>query len=300
MLKRILKKVKKIDFVSNNRINSLFTGNYRSVFYGRGIEFADLRKYELGDDARDIEWNSSNRSGEVMIKQYNETRDNTLFFVFDMSPAMRFHSGKQKKYEMLLETFAILAFEAVRNGDKVGAIWSGGAQQKIFKVKKGKRNVLKILVETITAYERDVNLQKNKTQNINQDFRLLMNLLKHSAVIFWLSGSLPEYLSPEFKKMIKTIKMRYDFIPIIFSDRQEVDLPRLGEVEFLDVYSGQYQTVVITEQVAKLFKAEYQSRKKTFLNFFRKYRMESIFINEPESIFKNLLIFFKKRQRHIV
>ena len=153
MLKDILKKVRKLEVTSKNKINSLFSGNYRSAFKGRGIEFADIRLYDTEDDVRDIDWKTTSKQGEIYIKTYHESRDNTLFFVIDGSPSMQFSSQKELKYEKLLETFALLAFAAVQNGDRVGILFYGNGKGKIFPPKKGGRNVLRILKFCIEQYQ---------------------------------------------------------------------------------------------------------------------------------------------------
>lgn len=300
MLNKVLKKVKNIDLATNNKINSLFVGNYRSIFYGKGIEFADLRKYEIGDDIRDIDWNSTSRNNEVMVKQYHETRDNTLFFIFDMSQSMQFYSGNKKKYETLLETFSILAFAAVRNGDKVGAMFSGSGKMKIFKPKKGKNNVLMILSEAILKYEESEEKEFETKKSVLDDFKKMMNILKHSSTIFWLTGYIPDKIDYEFKKNIKSIKSKNDLIPIIFLDKEEVEISVRGVVEFADSFTGEVSSIFITDEIAEIFEKENLEKKENFLKFFRKHRIESVFMNDTENVFKNLLIFFKKRQRHII
>jgi uncharacterized protein (DUF58 family) len=143
MLTDILKSLRRLELSAQNKITSLFAGNYRSAFRGRGIEFADIRPYDTGDDVRDIDWKTSSKQGEIYVKTYHESRDNTLFFLLDTSSAMRFSSQNIPKYKVQLETFALLAFSAVLNGDRVGAFVFDGETEKIFPPKKGRRNLLK-------------------------------------------------------------------------------------------------------------------------------------------------------------
>lgn len=299
MLKRVLKKVKKLDVSANNRITSLFAGNYRSVFLGRGVEFADLRPYDFGDDVRDIDWKTTSKQGDVFVKKYHESRDNTLFFVFDVSSAMFFSSEKIGKFENALETFAILAFAAVRNGDKVGAMFVDSKKRKIFPPKKGKRNVLKILSAVIETFK------ENETMFIEnhyaEDLRFALKLLKHSSVVFWLSGTLPDLnKNKSLEKVVKMLKHKHDFIPIVFSDREERTLSVRGEMVLQDALTGKTSVVVVNDAMAKEYQRVRQKKKSDFLSFFRKYRMESVFIDESETIFKDLLFFFRKRQKHLI
>ncbi len=299
MLKKILKKVKKIDISANNKINSLFAGNYRSVFLGRGIEFADLRPYEWGDDIRDIDWKTTSKQGEVFIKKYHESRDNTLFFIFDTSLPMFFTSEeKENKIENLLETFAILAFAADKNGDRVGAILPNGKELKIFPPKKGKRNILKILSEAVKVYSKK-NAKAGNGEDINNIFKITSKILKQSSVVFWLTGKIHKiHKNLKLEKSIKAIGRKNDFIPIIFSDKEERELKTRGEYTFQDASTGRVKEIIITDDVANKYKSIYKNKRKNFSQFFRKYRMESIFIDENKKIYKNLLSFFKKRQMH--
>jgi uncharacterized protein (DUF58 family) len=298
-LKRILKKVRTIDLKANNKINSLFIGNYRSVFFGRGIEFADLRPYEFGDDVRSIDWKTTAKHGKPFVKKYHESRNNTLFFVVDASLAMHFSSQDEKKFETLLEVFAILSFVAIKNGDMVGAIFYGNGDAKIFPPKKGKRHVLKMLSCALELYNE--NDKTPQPLELKKSFRLTQKILKHPSVVFWLSGVIPDLgKEQDLTKTLKTISLEHDLIPVVFSDKEERELSVRGEFVFQDSLTGRIRDVVIDEEVAREYSRIYQEKKKSFLHFFRRYRMESIFINNSDTIFPQLLMFFRKRQKHTV
>jgi len=299
MIKDILKKVKKLDVFTKNNINSLFLGNYRSAFKGRGIEFADIRQYDVGDDVRDIDWKTTSKQGEVYVKTYHESRDNTLFFLVDGSPSMQFSSTKKRKYELLLETFALIAFTAVRNGDRVGVLFYDNGAEKIFPPKKGRKNVLKILKFCIEQYneglvsdKKDFKLNEN---TLDKKFYLTLSLLKHSASIFWLTGTVEN--TKDVQKNIKMIKAKHDLIPIVFVDPVEEKWQERGEFTFMDSNTGKIQNIVVTKDVINRYQKIYHNKKRNFEKFFQKNRMETLFISHTERIYQKLFLFFQLRQR---
>ncbi len=290
MLKEILKKVRKLEFSTKNKIDSLFSGNYRSAFRGRGIEFADIRPYDSGDDVRDIDWKTSAKQGEIFVKTYHESRDNTLFFVIDGSASMQFSSRKEKKYESVLETFALLAFTAVQNGDKVGILFYGNGKEKIFPPKKGRKNILKILSFCIEAFQ-NPNFSEEKT-DISKIFKKIFIFLRHSTSIFWFTGEVLNLNTLE-KKSIKILKAKHDFIPIIFTDPLEENFSEIGLFNFQDSFSGEISNIILTPEVLKNYQKIRHVKKQKFSQFFTKIQSQILWIHSKEKIFQKLFLFFR-------
>ena len=291
MLTKILKKVRRLEIFSKNKITSVFSGNYRSAFKGRGIEFADIRPYDSGDDVRDIDWKTTSKQGEMYVKTYHESRDNTLFFVIDGGASLQFSSQPEKKYEMLLETFALLAFAAVQNGDRVGIIFDGTHKQKIFPPKKGRRNVLQILSFLIEEYEHFTFSPNTEIKEKKNVFQTTFSFLKHSSTLFFLTGDIK--LSAKEKKYIKILRKKHDCIPIIFQDPMENNFSEEGEFIFQDSTTGKISSLVITPQVQKNFQKIRAVHRKKLLDFFQKNKMRSLWIDNSQKIFRELLLFFQ-------
>ncbi len=299
MLKDILKKVRYLEISANNKIDSLFAGNYRSAFKGRGVEFADIRPYDTGDDVRDIDWKTTSKQGELFVKTYHESRDNTLFFLIDGSPSLQFSSLPQKKYERLLETFSLLAFSAVKNGDRVGILFYGNGEERIFPPKKGRRNVLKILKFCIEQYKNPAKTKKNKAtrkKEITRVLRKVASFLKHSSTVFWFLGE-PLSLSTAVKKNIKILRLQHDIIPFVFSDPIEDDLDLEGEFSFQDSFSGEIKTIQIDKEVQKNYQKIRTKKKRTFQKFFQKQKSQTVFISAVDVLFKKLYLFFQQKQQ---
>lgn len=295
MLKNILKKLRHVEVSANNKIDSLFAGNYKSAFRGRGVEFADIRAYDTGDDIRDIDWKTTSKQGGLFVKTYHESRDNTLFFLVDGSAIMQFSSVPEMKYERLLEVFSLLAFSAIKNGDRVGILWYDQEKIKIFPPKKGKKNLLQILLFCIEQYLHPSKKIKKRVEK-EKVFQKLFTFLKHSSSIFWLTGEVAE-LSLSEKKYLKMLRYKHDFTPVIFSDPFEESLAEEGNFSFQDPFSEKISFVTLTPEIAIHFKKIQIIQQRKFQDFFQKQRAHPLFITSKENIFKTLFLFFQSRQK---
>src|SRR3972149_7816833 len=147
----ILKKVQRIQIVANRTVNDLMAGQYKSVFRGRGIEFDEVREYQLGDDIRTIDWNVTARTGTPFIKRFCEERELTVLLLVDVSASGIFGSGRQSKMDLIVEVAAMLMFSALKNNDKVGLITFCDNVIDYFPPRKGKSNLLKLIRHLIAA-----------------------------------------------------------------------------------------------------------------------------------------------------
>ena len=294
MLTDILKSVRRLEVVSRNKITSLFAGNYRSAFTGRGIEFADIRPYDMGDDVRDIDWKTTSKQGELFVKTYHETRDNTLFFVVDGTAAMHFSSTKRKKYEQLLETFALLAFSAVMNGDRVGMLFYNEEGETIFPPKKGRKHILQMLLFCITQYQRP--MCRYHPVRLQHVFSKTLLFLKHPTHIFWLQGSVATLSNAE-KKGIKMLAARHDVVPFVFIDPMEEDFSFRGEVRVQDSFSGKISSVVVDAETQKQFRKQRKEKLLRFQEFCKKHHIRPVFFRAHTKAFSTLYRFFQERQK---
>lgn len=293
MLKDLLAQVRRFDVFAKNTIDSIFAGNYRSAFRGRGIEFADIRPYDFDDDVRDIDWRTTSKQGEVYVKTYHESRDNTLFFVVDGGSSMHFSSIEKKKYTALLEAFTLLAFSAVYNGDRVGVLFYSDNQQKIFPPKKGKKHILKIISYCIEAYEQK-NTDKATTFSESNVFRNVQHLLKHSATIFWMMGHLD--LPNGLKKELKLLRTKHDVVPMHFCDPLEENWTQAGTFSLQDTKTKRIASVRITDATMREYRKIRTKRKRNWQNFFKKISATPLMIQTDSKIFQTLYIFFQSRK----
>ena len=145
----ILKKVKRIELRTRNLVNTVFAGEYHSVFKGRGMAFAEVREYQHGDDVRAIDWNVTARMGDPYVKVFDEERELTVMLMVDASASGDFGTVAQMKGEIGAEICALLAFSAIQNNDRVGLIIFTDEVELFIPPKKGKKHVLRVIRELL-------------------------------------------------------------------------------------------------------------------------------------------------------
>ena len=179
--KELLKKVRKIEIKSRSLSDNLFGGEYLSTFKGRGMTFSEVRKYEFGDDIRSIDWNVTARYNEPFIKIFEEERELTVMLLVDVSGSEAFATKNKLKKEIITEIAATLAFSALKNNDKVGAILFSDKVELFIPPNKGKTRILRIIRELIEFTPNSI-----KT-NIDSSLRFLLNVIQKKAIVFLLS-----------------------------------------------------------------------------------------------------------------
>lgn len=171
-----IKTLRPLLFKINKKIGSIFLGNYKSHFKGRGIEFAESRPYVEGDDPKYIHWNLSAKENTLYIKLFEETKELTTYIAVDISDSMYF----KNKFNTVLEIFTILSISSIKNSDKLGLIlYSDNKIFKIYKPKKGKKNLMILLNEIISFDKKNINTYYN--------IDILKKIIKHSTIIFFIS-----------------------------------------------------------------------------------------------------------------
>jgi uncharacterized protein (DUF58 family) len=146
----LLKKVRQVEIKTRGMVNQVFSGEYHSVFKGRGMEFSEVREYSYGDDIRKIDWNVTARANKPFIKIFEEERELTVMLVVDVSRSGQFGTAESTKMEIATEICAVLAFSAIRNNDKVGLIMFSDEVEKFIAPNKGKSHILRIVRELLS------------------------------------------------------------------------------------------------------------------------------------------------------
>src|SRR6186997_2339237 len=141
----VLRQVKLLELRTRGLVNSLFSGEYRSVFKGQGMEFAEVREYMAGDEVRSIDWNVTARMRRPFVKRYIEERELTVMLVVDLSGSERFGTRNRFKSELASELAAVLAMSAIRNNDRVGAVLFTDRIEHVVPPRKGRRHALRLM-----------------------------------------------------------------------------------------------------------------------------------------------------------
>ncbi len=284
--KEILKKIQRIEIFTNRLVNTVFAGEYESVFKGQGITFDEVREYQVGDEIRTIDWNVTARMGQAYIKQYVEERELVMMLVVDMSASTSFGSIAETKAEIAAEIAALLAFSAIKNNDKVGLICFTDTVEHYVAPRKGRRHVLRV-VRDILRFQ-----PKQPGTNIETALAFADRLLRPHSVVFLIS----DFKDTAYEKQLRLSSKRHSLIAITLQDRREVELPNVGLIELSDAESG--ETIVIdtrSEEARQLYREINQRADTERRQIFRANQIDSIHIRTDEPYVKPLIRFFRQR-----
>ena len=284
--KEILKKIQRIEIFTNRLVNTVFAGEYESVFKGQGITFDEVREYQVGDEIRTIDWNVTARMGQAYIKKYVEERELVMMLVVDMSASTSFGSIGETKAEIAAEIAALLAFSAIKNNDKVGLICFTDTVEHFVPPRKGKRHVLRV-VRDILHFQ-----PKQSGTNIETALAFVDRVLKPHSVVFLIS----DFKDTGYEKQLRLSSKRHSLIAMTLQDRREVELPDVGLIELEDAESG--ETVIVdtrSEEARRLYTELNQRADAERRQVFRASQVDSIHIRTDESYVKPLIRFFRQR-----
>jgi uncharacterized protein (DUF58 family) len=287
-LSGVLRRVRRIEIVTRRLVNDLFSGEYHSVFKGRGIEFDEVREYQPGDDIRAIDWNVTARMGRPYIKRFMEERELIVVLLIDVSASGLFGSGSKTKIDTAAEISALLAFSAIQNNDKVGAIIFSENVEQYIPPDKGKRHALHV-VRSALYHE-----PKGKGTNIAEALEYLSRVIKRRAVVFLLS----DFVAPDFTRALSVAANKHDLVAIRIKDRRESELGRGGLVRLWDQERG-VETVVDLGDGRRLekFKRLFAKRDEELETVFKKHNVDWVDIENEADYVRPLSLFFRARAK---
>ncbi len=290
LTKELLKKVKQIEIKTRGVVNEVFSGEYHSVFKGRGMEFAEVREYQIGDDIRTIDWNVTARFGHPFVKVFEEERELTVMLVIDMSGSLMFGSVNQTKQEIAAELSAILAFSAMKNNDKVGLILFTDRIEKFVPPKKGRSHGLRIIREVLSFKP------EGNTTDIKGALEYMNHTIKRKSIAFLIS----DFIDSGYDKIMNIVGKKHDLIGIVLKDPRESEIPKSGLIKFKDAETGELRFVdTSSKKVQHSFKETLQFHDNMRKEIFMKSRLDSINIDISESYVKPLVNFFRKREHQL-
>ena len=290
--KEILKKIRRIDILTNRLVNTVFAGEYHSVFKGQGITFDEVREYQAGDEVRTIDWNVTARMGQAYIKKYVEERERVMMLVVDMSASTAFGSVAETKAEIAAELAALLAFSAIKNNDKVGLICFTDSVEHYVAPRKGKRHVLRVVRDILQWHERGTVGTVGKMTNIAEALAFTARVLKPHGVVFLIS----DFQDTGYEQQLRLIGKRHSLIAMTLQDRRETALPNVGLIELQDAETGESVIVDTRSAAARQLYAELKQRAEAERrHMFRASQVDNIDIRTDEPYVKPLLRFFRQR-----
>ncbi len=286
--KDILKKIRKIEISTKDIVSDLFSGEYHSIFKGQGLEFSEVRQYQDGDSFRQIDWNVSAKMDYPYIKKFEETRELNIIFLVDGSASTLFGTVSNLKSEYIAELTAVLAFSALSNNDKVGLMLFCQGVEKYIPAKKGRKTILRILSEILQFSP------KEKTTNIGEAIKYLMQVTKKRSVIFIVS----DFLDDGYIKPLSVLSQKHDVIALRVLDKTERELPVAGIMEFVDPENGQTFTVnSFNKKKRQQFAQKVQELDEQTQQTFKKIKVDLLTLYTQNSYIKELMKFFKQRMK---
>ena len=283
----ILRQVKLIELRTRGLVNSVFTGEYRSVFKGQGMEFSEVREYQPGDEVRSIDWNVTARMGRPFVKRFIEERELTVMLVVDLSGSERFGTVRRFKSELASELAAVLAMAAVRNNDRVGIVLFTDRIEHVVPPRKGRRHVLRI-IRDLLAFE-PVGRGTDLVAAIDYTARML----KEHAIVFIVS----DFLSPDIDHPLKLMAQRHDVVAVTVEDPSERELPDIGVARLIDPETGETFEVdtshpAVRDSYGTRVTTEREERK----HLLRRLAIDEVAVRTEAGVVEPLLRFFRSRE----
>jgi uncharacterized protein (DUF58 family) len=224
--------LQRLDWRVIRRLDGLLQGDYRTLFYGPGLDFADLREYQLQDDIRHIDWNVTARMNSPYVRQYTEEREITSWFLLDLSPSMAFGPVERPKERVLIDLVTTLARLLTRNGNRVAAILYGNRVERTIPPRGGQKQVLRLTHELLRRAETPAQTMTD----LNVLLLAALNTLKRRSLVFVISDFISQ---PGWQRTLSLLNHRHELVGIRLWDRREVELPNAGMIVVQDAETGE-------------------------------------------------------------
>jgi uncharacterized protein (DUF58 family) len=288
--REILKQVRLIEIRTRGMVNQIFSGEYHSVFKGRGMEFSEVREYQVGDDIRSIDWNVSARFGHPFVKIFEEERELTVMLLVDLSRSGEFGSRRKLKNEIAVEICAVLAFSAIKNNDKVGLILFTDRIEKFVPPKKGRAHILRIIRELV-SFE-----PTGTGTDIRAGLEYLHHVNKKRSIAFVLS----DFLDDGYERILRIISRKHDVIAVEISDPRELELPASGMMKLRDAETGQERWVDTSHpRIRQEFNRYWRDRAAARRALFLRSKVDRIPVTTDKPYIKPIVDFFRLREKRL-
>ncbi|MBR5148116.1 MAG: DUF58 domain-containing protein [Bacteroidaceae bacterium] len=283
----LIKKVRKIEIKTRGLSSNIFAGQYHSAFKGRGMAFSEVREYQYGDDVRDIDWNVTARFNKPYVKVFEEERELTVMLLVDMSSSLDFGTSGMYKKDMVAEIAATLAFAAIQNNDKIGAIFFTDRIEKFIPPQKGRKHILYIIRELL-GFE-----PESRNTDLTIPLQYLTNAIKKRCTTFLLSDFIDER---DFKSALTIANRKHDVVAIQVYDKRVEELPDVGLMKMVDAETGKDMYIdTSSRKVRALHHKWWVEHQQLLHDVFSKSGVDSISVRTDQDYVKSLMNLFAKR-----
>src|SRR5215470_13341141 len=283
-----LNTVRKIQIRTSHLVTDIFAGQYQSVFKGRGMEFAEVRLYQPGDEIRTIDWNVTARTGVPHVKRYAEERELTVMLLVDAIASTVFGSIRQTKSTLAAELGALLAFSAITNNDKVGLVIFTDRIERTLPPRKGTHHVLRVIREILSLRP------AGRGTDIPAALEHLGRVTKRRCVVFLIS----DFLTPGWRRTLRVAARRHDVVAVVLEDPREAELPAVGLVELEEAETGERYVVDTRDwRVRDAFARQASIARVERDRDLRANDVDAIVVGTDRPYTEALLRFFRMRER---
>jgi uncharacterized protein (DUF58 family) len=289
-VKELLKKLRKYEIQIRKAINSQMQGDFHSIFKGTGLEFDDVRPYQYGDDIRTIDWNVSAKGHGTFVKTFREEKEQTIFFIMDVSASQFIGTPGQTKFDIAKEICGVLALSGAKESSQVGLICYSDEREKFLKPKKGIAQAYEIIA-SLTRLE-----PKSTRTNLNKAITFALNSIRRRSVIVMIS----DFIDEGYHHHLKSLAKKHDLVMIQVSDKRETQLPKLGIIPILDKESK--KTLWVNSSFGdfrKKMTTHHFERQQEIKDFSKKHQINFLSVSTDENFVPKLLKLFKVRNKTV-
>lgn len=285
--REVLKKIRRIQIRTSHKVDELLAGTWHSAFKGRGIEFEEVRPYQIGDDVRTIDWNVTARSDQPFVKLFREERELAVYLLVDLSGSQSLGTTTQTKRELVAELGAILAMSAIKNNDKVGLTLFTDQIEKSLPPRKGSRHVLRLIRDLLYCQPIGTGT------NLRGALEHLNRTAKRRTVVFIIS----DFQDTGYESTLKVATRKHDIIPIVVSDPRESEMPNVGLVRLQDAETGEVIALdTASRKNREMFHSLFCRQSEARDSMFRRCRLRPIHLQTGGDLVEPLLKYFHQRE----
>ena len=224
--------LRRLEWTVIRRLDGLLQGDYRTLFRGFGLDLADIREYQYHDDVRHIDWNVTARLATPYVREYNEDREVTAWFLLDLSPSVDFGSADVRKRAVLADFVTVLARLLTKHGNRVGALFYGDGVEEMIPARSGRRHVLHILHALLTRPP----LKRSAATNLREFLETAFAVMPRRSLVFVISDFIS---TPGWGKPLAQLARRHEILAVRLYDPLEMEMPDLGMLTIEDAETGE-------------------------------------------------------------
>ena len=283
--------LQRLDWQVIRRLDGILQGDYRSLFYGFGLDLADLREYQPGDDIRYIDWNVTARVNTPYIRQYVEDRDITAWFLLDLSPSVDFGTVNSLKRDCLVHFVTVMARLLTRHGNRVGAMIYSSRVERIIPARGGRLQVLRLINDLL----KQPHLKRSPVTDLNALLATAFNSIKRRSLIFVVSDFIS---SPGWERPLGLLSQRHEVLAVRLWDPREIELPDIGMVIMEDAETGEQLFVDTHDKKFRVhFKAAAERRQAALDSAFRQASVDVLPLSTEDDLVRAIVGFAARRKQ---